>query len=185
MRGLVGPVAQVRRIVPEPARADAHARRQKVPYIHFAQEYPVAMELVQHRTSARSHDAGASDPGVAVTTHFHVNPLEVGANQDRSRGVGRACQETLGAPEKKIMTDQPAVTLLAAWRAATIFTSLAMSHGAQSIGTDVPDETRGQGDMEAIANGVGATVKQRLAAAITMILDAVTRAAIFCGTIID
>src|SRR5688572_20388923 len=125
MRGLVVPVAQIRRIVPEPARADAHARRQKVPYIHFAQEYPVAMELVQHSISARSHDAGASDPGVTVTAHFHVNPLEVGANQDRSRGVRRPCQESLGTPEKEIMTDQPAITLLLTRRAATIFTSLA------------------------------------------------------------
>ena len=105
MRGLVGPVAQVRRIIPQPARADAHARRQKVPYIHFAQEYPVAMELVQHSIPARSHDAGASDPGITVTTHFHVNPLEMGANQDRSRGVGRACQKPLGAPEEQVVTD--------------------------------------------------------------------------------
>ena len=79
MRGLVGAGAQVRRIVPKPVDTDAHTRRQKVPEIQFAQEYPVAMELVQHRVTAASHHAGAGDPGIAVTTHFHVNPLEVGA----------------------------------------------------------------------------------------------------------
>src|SRR5687767_2534783 len=60
-----------------------------------------------------------------------------------------------------------------------------MSHGAQSIGTDIPNKPGGQGDMEAITNGVFATVKQRLAAAVAMILNAVTVAAILNGPIID
>src|SRR5688572_8887214 len=80
MSGLVSPSAQVRRIVPQPVDTDAHARRQKVPKIHLPQEDPVAVELIQHRISARSHDAGAGDPGIAITTRFHVNPLEVGAD---------------------------------------------------------------------------------------------------------
>ena len=79
MGGLVGPVAQVRGVIPQPVDADAHARRQKVPQIRLTQEDPVAVELIQHRISARSHDAGARDPGIAITTHFHVNALEMGA----------------------------------------------------------------------------------------------------------
>ena len=49
MGGLVGPVAQVRRIVPQPVHADAHARREKIPDVRFPQENPVAVKLVQHR----------------------------------------------------------------------------------------------------------------------------------------
>ena len=78
--GLVGSGAQVRRIVPQPVDPDAHARRQKVPQIHFPQEYPVAMELVEHSIAARGHDAGARNPGVAVTADFHVNALEMSAD---------------------------------------------------------------------------------------------------------
>ena len=41
------------------------------------------------------------------------------------------------------MTDQPAVTFLMSSRSATVFTSLTMRHGAQRIGTDVPDKAGG------------------------------------------
>ena len=80
MRGLVVPVAQVRRIVPQPAQADAHARREKVPEIRFAQENPVAVELGQMSLTPGSDDAGASNPGIAIATHFHVDQLKVGAD---------------------------------------------------------------------------------------------------------
>ena len=100
MRGLVGPVTQVRSIVPEPAHADAHARREKIPDVRFPQENPIAVELRQVTTQS-----GAGDTGVAVTAHFHVDPLKVSAQKNRSSGIRRTGQETLGTPYEQVMTD--------------------------------------------------------------------------------
>src|SRR5918993_5352220 len=140
MGGLVIAVAQVRSVIPEPVHADTHAWRHKVPDVGFPQENPVGVELGHLSSTAGSNNAGASDAGVAITTNFHVNALEVSAQKNRSSGVRRPCEKSLGTPQKQIVTDQPAVTLLLTRRAATVFTSLAMSHGAQSIGSKVPND---------------------------------------------
>ena len=89
MGRLVGPVAQVRRIVPEPVNANAHARRDKIPDVRFPQENPVAVELVQLSATAGSHDASAGNPGVAVTSHLHVDSLKMTAQKNRSRRIRR------------------------------------------------------------------------------------------------
>ena len=79
MRGLVGPVAQVRRIVPEPVDTDAHARRDKVPQIHFPQENPVAVELVQYQRFRRA--------ATTLAQVIPVLPLQPASMSTRSKWV--------------------------------------------------------------------------------------------------
>src|SRR5918993_1134584 len=81
------------------------------------------------------------EPVHADTHAWRHKVPDVGFPQkNRSSGVRRPCEKSLGTPQKQIVTDQPAVTLLLTRRAATVFTSLAMSHGAQSIGSKVPND---------------------------------------------
>ena len=178
MRGLVVPVTQIRRIIPQPAHTDAHARREKIPDVRFAQENPIAVKLVQHSVTAGSHEASAGNPGVAVTTHFHVYPLKMAAQKNRSRRIRRTGQETLGAPYEQVGTDQPTVTFLLTSKSALVLTSLAMGHGAEGNGTKIPDDARGQTNMPAITDCLGAGVKQRLAAAVAVILNPIAAATV-------
>ena len=183
-RRLVGPVAQVRRIIPQPVHADAHARREKIPDVRFPQENPVAVKLVQHRISAGSHEASAGNPGVAITTHFHVYPLKMTAQENRSRRIRRTGQETLGAPYEQVGTANQLSPFFCPRSSALVLTSLAMGHGAQGNGTKVPDDAGGQSDMQTVADCVGASVKQRLAAAVAMILNPITAAAVLLRAIV-
>ena len=87
---------QVRRIVPQNAAADAHARRNEVPQIPFTKDHSVAMKL------------SGIDVGRASVTG-HVDPLEVRAHQDGAGGIYRAGEPALGAPQEEIVTDLPAI----------------------------------------------------------------------------
>ena len=53
-----------------------------------------------------------------------------------------------------------------------------MGHGAEGNGTKVPDDAGGQTDMPAVADCVGAAVEQCLAAAVAVILNPITAAAV-------
>ena len=89
VRGLVGAVAQVRRVVPENARTHAHPRRNKIPQIPFAEQDAVAMEL-------RQVPADASNPSTAAAAHRHIDALKVRADQDRSRCRRRSGRNPFG-----------------------------------------------------------------------------------------
>ncbi len=83
------------------------------------------------------------------------------------------------------MADQKAVRALFASRSSAVFTLLERPHRAQGIGTDVPDNAWAVGAMETIADRVRTRVKQRLSAAVAVILDSITGAPILLGAIID
>ena len=136
MTRLVYPIVQVGGIIPQPVDTDAHTRRNEIPYVGFPQEDSVTMKLRQVAT-------GAWNPGGAAAVDFHVDPLEMRAQENRSSGVRRACQETLGAPQEQVGTGQPTVTCLLPSGSAIVFTSLAMRHAAQCQGTEVPNDAGG------------------------------------------
>src|SRR5688572_14456864 len=101
MRFLVSRIAQVRRIVPEHVYAHTHARRDEVPEIPLAKQNPGAMEIA------------AVDARAAISSFArHIHALEMSADENRPWSRRRSGQETLGAPEEKVVTDQEAVTAL-------------------------------------------------------------------------
>ena len=83
-------------MIPSHTTADAHPRREKVPQIPLADCVGATMELtaVDRRITSRR-------------IARHVGALKVRTHQDRSRGIRCAGQETLGTPQKQIVTDQP------------------------------------------------------------------------------
>ena len=74
MRFLVQPVAQIRRVVPQHAAADTHARRDEIPKVPLSQDHARAMEIAAVE-SPRTCDARA-----AVATYRHIHSFEVGAD---------------------------------------------------------------------------------------------------------
>src|SRR5262245_57577848 len=83
------------------------------------------------------------------------------------------------------MADQEAVTPLFAGCIITILTSLERSHRAQCVGTNVPHDTWTVRHVQAVADRVCAGIEQGLPAAVTMILDAITTAAVLIRPVID
>lgn len=185
MRSLVGSGAEVRRVVPQHAGTHAHPRRNKIPQIPLSKQDAVTMELGQLCTASGRNHGGATDPARPVTIHLHVDSLEVSADQDRTGCRRRAREKAFGAPDKQIMADQKAARALFASRSSAVFALLERAHCAQGIGTDVPDNAWTVGAMETIADRVRTRVKQRLPAAVAMILDSVTAAAVLIGAIVD
>src|SRR4030095_1805878 len=84
---------QIARIVPQQTPTDAHSRRNEVPQIPLSEDVGAAVEMtgIDGGRTSRS-----SAPGVA--------PLKVRAHQVRTRGFSGAGQETLGTPQKQIVT---------------------------------------------------------------------------------
>ena len=135
--------------------------------------------------SARSHDASAGDPGIAVTSHLHVDALKVGAQQNRSRGIRRSGQETLGAPQIQVMTDQKAVAFLfpSAFRHGLHFSGNGPWRATYRDRCSI--QSRGHARYASRRRCVPAPrVEQCLAAAVPMILDAVSAAAIIQRAVI-
>src|SRR3970040_5268 len=127
----------------------------------FGQGIPV-LPLQPTETSTRSKCVPTStDPAV----------LTARVNAPRPRRVDGAGQESFGAPQKQIVTDQKDLTFLLAARglgvyktawasSAAVFASLPNVHRAQRVRTDRPHKARTLLDVQAIADRVGAAVKQ-------------------------
>src|SRR5499433_3907189 len=91
---------EIRCVIPQETAADAHSRRYKVPQIPLSEDDGVAVELCQR--SRRPCTRWTSRNGAR-----DVGALKVRTHQDRGRGIRCAGQETLGTPQKQIVTDQP------------------------------------------------------------------------------
>ena len=81
-------------IVPSHTTSDAHARGQEVPQIPLSDQVGAAVELT------------AIDRPASWNIARDVIAFEVCAHQNRSRRIRCAGQETLGTPQKQIVTDQ-------------------------------------------------------------------------------
>src|SRR3972149_7640459 len=68
--------------------------------------------------------------------------------------------------------------------ATSILAPLKMPHHAQRVGTDGPQNSRPMGDMEPVANAVGAGVEKGLPAAVAMILYSITVTSIFHRSVV-
>ena len=76
MARLIARVVQVRRVVPQDAPADAHARRNEIPQIPLPEDNAIAVEL-RKLTRCRTRN-----PGGAITTYGHIGALKVRAHQN-------------------------------------------------------------------------------------------------------
>ena len=77
------------------------------------------------------------------------------------------------------------MSALFASRAAAILALLEQAHHAHGIGTDVPHDAWAVRAMQAIADRVGTGIEQSLPAAVAVILDSVTAAAVILRPVID
>src|SRR5215475_1579457 len=87
---------EIRCVIPQKTTTDAHTRRYEVPQIPLSEEDSVAVEL------PAVHLGKITSPLAR-----HVGALKVRTHQDRARGIRCPGQETLGTPQKQIVTDQP------------------------------------------------------------------------------
>src|SRR5688572_22455843 len=127
MTSLIGTHAQVRRVIPENVDTHTHARPDKVPQIALAEQNPVAVKLGKQPSTRTRYACGT------VTAHRHIDPLKVGADQDRSRRRRRPGQEPLRTPQKQVVTDQEAVGALFASRPAAVFAELERTHRTEGV----------------------------------------------------
>src|ERR1051326_1477102 len=106
---------QVRRSLPEPAHADAHSRRNKIPEVPFPKQDCVSIESggacdgYGRRTKALSkrHAAPRSaEISPAANVAIEIRTLEVHAEKQRPRFVRAAGQKALWTPEEKLIADK-------------------------------------------------------------------------------
>ena len=93
---------QVGSIVPQQMPADAHSRRDEVPQIPFADYINTPVELT-------AVDGGGITSASGWSIARDVRTLKMRTHEDRTRGIRRAGQETLGTPQKQVVTDQEIV----------------------------------------------------------------------------
>src|SRR5262249_20954625 len=115
---------------------------------------------------------------------------EVRPHQNRSRGVGRSGQETLGAPEVQVVTDQEIMrSLLASQRHRAahrrrrkilILSLKERAHGTKPIGTDLPGDAGHKHGSQAFADRVAASGKKCLPGRIAVVLEIQPRATVAC-----
>src|ERR1044071_7152586 len=182
---LISVVRQIRRIIPENVHAHAHPRRDEIPQIPFAQHDAVAVELIEQARSSRSHHSRARDSAPAVAIHSHIDTLKVSAEQHRARGSRGTRQPAFRAPQKQVMAEQKTMREFFAARATAIFALLEGAHGAEGVGSDVPDDARPVRAVQAVANSIRSRVEQCLTTAIAVVLNAVAAAAVVLRTVVD
>lgn len=108
-----------------------------------------------------------------------VGALKARAYIDRSRCIHRAGEETLGTPQEQVMTDQEVTgTLLTRLRSRIagrgeipVFSLKEITNSTNPIRTNAPGDAGHKCSSQALTDGVGAGVKERLPGRIAVILD--------------
>ena len=127
-------LADIGSVIPRHCGADAHPVHEKIPDVPFTQQDSVAVELSADGAKSARIGACWGDGSTG-----NICPLEVGAQQNRSRGSGIAGQESLGAPDVQVMAKEEQVAL-PIW--IVIIETLEATHGTEPVGTDGPGKTR-------------------------------------------